>query len=289
MAKVKAVVPRAVASDGASVLNADNSFTMKMAAVAGGEVIFFSLDEHNPVVGQHVRQGGRAVVLRPTEAGELLTLLAGEEETAILLADEIPATLDGRLRVNIANALAATAAAITQDVPLETIRAALCSFSTSFAQNPGRFNLLKVAGRQVVIDYFHNPHALEAMAEFVSRMEAPHTIAVIQMAGDRRDEDIAAFGRLAGQTFDELVIREPLPKFRRARQPGEVPALLQAAAIAGGLAPDKITLMPGHDEHEAARVAIAKGGKDSLVVLFADDAATIWNHLTQRQHVEVTD
>jgi cyanophycin synthetase len=100
------------------------------------------------------------------------------------------------------------------------IRTALCSFSTSFAQNPGRFNLLKVDERQVVIDYFHNPHALEAVAEFVSRMGGPHTVAVIQMAGDRRDEDIAAFGQLAGQTFDELVIREPLPKFQRARPPG---------------------------------------------------------------------
>jgi hypothetical protein len=46
--------------------------------------------------------------------------------------------------------------------------------------------------------------------------------------------------------------------------------------------------MPDHDEHEAARVAIAKGGRDSLVVLFADDAAAIWNSLTQRNHGEVT-
>jgi hypothetical protein len=120
-------------------------------------------------------------------------------------------------------------------------------------------------------------------------MGGPHTVAVIQMAGDRRDEDIAAFGRLAGQTFDELVIREPLPKFQRARPPGEVSSLLQAAAAAGGLSSDKITLMPDHDEHEAARVAIAKGSEGSLVVLFADDAAAIWNSLTHRQHVEVTD
>jgi cyanophycin synthetase len=147
---------------------------------------------------------------------------------------------------------------------------------------------VQVDGRQVVIDYFHNPHALEAVAEFVSRMEAPHTVAVIQLPGNRRDEDIAAFGRLAGQTFDELVIRPALPEYQRPRPPGEVPSLLQAAAVAGGLAPDNITLMPDHDEHEAVRVAIAKGGKDSLIVLHADDAAAIWNYLTQRQHGEVT-
>jgi hypothetical protein len=92
---------------------------------------------------------------------------------------------------------------------------------------------------------------------------------------------------LAARTFDELVVREPIPEYRSGRRPGEVPSLLQAA-VAGGLSPDNITLMPGHDEHEAARVAIAKGGKESLVVLFTDDAAAIWNSLTQRQHVEAT-
>jgi cyanophycin synthetase len=236
---------------------------MAMAEVAGGEVIVFSLDEHSPAVGQHVRRGGRAVVLRQSPAGEMLTLISDGTETAILLATDIPATLNGRIRVNIANALAATAAAIAQEVPLETVRTALRGFSASFTQSPGRFNLVQVDGRQVVIDYFHNPHALEAVAEFVSRMEAPHTVAVIQLPGNRRDEDIATFGRLAGQTFDELVIRPALPEFQRPRPPGEVPSLLQAAAV-------------------------AKGGKDSLIVLHADDAAAIWNYLTQRQHGEVT-
>jgi cyanophycin synthetase len=287
MAKLKAVVPRAVTPKGASVLNADNEWTVAMAEVAGGEVIFFSLEEHTPVIQEHVRQGGRAVVLRTTEDGEQVTLLAGEAETPILLAEEIPATFGGRIRVNIANALAATAAAIAQEVPLETIRKALRSFSTSVAQTPGRFNLLEVDGRQVVIDYVHNVHGMEAMAEFVQRMGAPHSVAAIEMSGYSRDEDITAFGQRAAQIFDELVIRDPLPKYRRGRKPGEVPNLLHAAALAGGLSPDKISLVD--DEREAADVAIAKAGPDGLVVLeVANDAAAIWNYLTQRQQAETT-
>ncbi len=65
LARVKAVVPRAVVPDGASVLNADDPYTVAMAEVAGGEILFFSMDEDNPVVHDHVQQGGRAVVLRP--------------------------------------------------------------------------------------------------------------------------------------------------------------------------------------------------------------------------------
>ena len=85
---------------------------------------------------------------------------------------------------------------------------ALREFTTDFAQTPGRFNLLDVAGRQVVMDYAHNVAALEAIADFVTRTAAPRSIGVVTVLGDRRDEDARAFGLLAGQIFDEVVIRE---------------------------------------------------------------------------------
>ncbi len=273
LANVKAVVPRAVVPEGASVLNADDPLTTAMTEVAGGEIFFFSLDTHNPVVDQHVRQGGRAVVLRAGKGGETLTLLTDGEETEILSVAEIPATLDGCIRVNIANALAASAAAIALEVPLETIRAALRTFANSVTQTPGRFNVLEIDGRRVLVDYCHNLHGLEAMADFVKRMEAPHTVAVITVPGDRRDEDITAFGRLAAQIFDELVIWDTPPEYQRGRKRGEVPALLQAAAIAGGLAPDKI--VHSDDEEEAMRLAIAKGGQDSLVALLVGSGRSL--------------
>ena len=64
LARVKQVVPQSVLPNGASVLNADNSYTVEMARVARGEIIFFSMDEENPVVRDHLRERGKAVVLR---------------------------------------------------------------------------------------------------------------------------------------------------------------------------------------------------------------------------------
>ena len=144
--------------------------------------------------------------------------------------------------------------------------------------------MFEVDGRQVLIDYFHNLEGLEAMADFVQRLAPSHTVAVIAISGDRTNDHITAFGRLAARTFDELIIRDPLPKFLRGRKPGEVSALLMAAAIAEGLSPDKISL--ADDEREAADMAIAKGGNGSLVVLRANDATALWNYLTQRQPTE---
>jgi cyanophycin synthetase len=166
---------------------------------------------------------------------------------------------------------------------LETIRTALRTFHNSLAQTPGRFNVLDIDGRTVVQDYCLNLHGLEALADFVQRMAAPHTVAAIYMTGDRTDEHITAFGRLAAQIFDELVIRAARPQYLHGRRPGEVPALLQAAAIAGGLSPDKISL--AHDKEEAADMAMARSGSGSLVVLLgAYDPAAVWNHLMQRHH-----
>jgi len=283
LARIKAVVPRAVVPEGASILNADDSLTTAMGREAGGEILYFSMHEDSPVIHDHVERGGRAVVLRAREAEETLALLTDGEETQILLATEIPATLEGRIRVNIANALAASAAALAQNVPLETIRTALRTFANTVTQTPGRFNLLQIDGRTVVQDYCHNLHGLEAMADFVQRMEAPHTVAAIYMTGDRTDEHIIAFGRLAAQIFDELVIRDARPEYQRGRQPGEVPALLQAAALAGGLPPEKISL--AHDKEEAADMAMARSGSGSLVVLLGgEDPVGMANHLTQRHH-----
>ena len=49
----------------------------------------------------------------------------------------------------------------------------------------------------MLLDYCHNVAGLESMADFVKRMDADRTIAMIAVPGDRSNEDITAFGRLA--------------------------------------------------------------------------------------------
>src|SRR5215204_4661824 len=278
LARVKAVVPQAVFQDGASVLNADNEWTVRMAELARGEIVFFSMNEENPVIRDHRRERGRAVVLRQTPAGEMLTLLEDKEETSLLLASEIPATLGGRIRANVANALAAAAAAVARDVQLECIRDALREFTTDFAQTPGRFNLLDVAGRQVVMDYAHNVAALEAIADFVTRTAAPRSIGVVTVPGDRRDEDARAFGLLAGQIFDEVVVRED--ENPRGRTRGEMAALLRQAVLDAGLPAHRIHTVT--DEVAAAHAGVDLAAPGDLVVVLVDRVPLVWEALAQR-------
>ncbi|MEA2525032.1 MAG: cyanophycin synthetase [Thermomicrobiales bacterium] len=278
LARVKAVVPGSVFRAGASVLNADNPWTVEMAREARGEIIFFSLDESNPVIHEHLREQGRALVLRPTPSGDMLTLVDHRRETGILLAHDIPATMGGRLRANVANALAATAAAIGADVDLSCVRDALRSFTSTFAQTPGRFNLLTIEGKQVVMDYGHNADGLAAIADFVRRTAAPRSIGVIAIAGDRRDEDIRAFGELAGRTFDRIVIREHDDP--RGRAYGEVAAILHRAVIDAGLPSDRVTVIL--DELEAVHAAIDLANPGDLVVALVYRVPRVWESLARR-------
>ena len=277
LAKVKAVVPQSVLRDGASILNADNEWTVDMTRTARGEIIFFSMNEENPVVRDHLRERGRAVVLRETRQGEMISIIEHRRETSLLLASQIPATFEGRARVNIANAMAAASAALADDVQLEYIRQALRTFTSSFFQTPGRFNLLDLGGKRVVVDYCHNLAGLEAMADFVKRMKAESTVAVVSMPGDRSDGDMEAFGKLAGQTFDQIVIRED--DNTRGRRSGEIAERLGNAAVAGG-GIDAANITVILDELEAVKVAVDMANKTDLVVLMVDKPAQVWELLT---------
>jgi len=125
------------------------------------------------------------------------------------------------------------------------------------------------------MDYCHNIAGLESMADFVKRMEPTRSIAVISMPGDRLDEDIAAFGRLSGQTFDELVIREDANT--RGRPAGEIAGRLKSAAVEAGLAETAVSIML--DEMEAVKAAVERSNRDDLVILMIDKPAQTWEQL----------
>lgn len=276
LARVKEVVVANVLRDGVSVLNADNEYTVGMTRIARGEIIFFSMDEDNPVVRDHIRAKGRAVVLRQSRQGEMITIIENRRETSLVLASQIPATMEGRIRVNIENAMAAAAAALADDVNLDYIRLGLRTFSNSFANTPGRFNLLDLGTRRILMDYCHNVAGLESIADFVQRMEAERTVAVISLPGDRSNGDMQTFGELAGKTFDKIIIREDDNTRGRAR--GEISGLLRDAVVAAGKNPDEVEIVI--NELEAAQKAVDQSEKGDLVILMVDKPTKVWEQLT---------
>ena len=233
LARVKQVVPQSVLPGGASVLNADNSYTVEMARVARGEIIFFSMDEENPVVRDHLRERGQGGCATPTRHGEMITLIEHRRDTSLLLAEEIrhdgrahPRQHSERHGGSRGGLRPGRAAGVHPQRPAHLY--------LDLLPEPRSLQPARDRRRKVLLDYCHNVAGLESMADFVKRMDADRTIAMIALPGDRSDDDITAFGRLAAGTFDEIVIREDYNP--RGRRRGEVADLLVSAIAASGRA-----------------------------------------------------
>jgi len=108
-------------------------------------------------------------------------------------------------------------------------------------------------------------------------MRRPNKIGVISAAGDRRDGDIIELGRMVGETFDEMIIKED--KNTRGRAPGEIGELLYKGMLEAGMRDNEITVIP--DEMEATQAAMERAKPGDLVVLFADDVGGVWDQVTK--------
>ena len=173
LAEVKSLVVEVVREDGASVLNADDPLVAEMAERAEGRIVYFSMhggESASELVSEHIAEGGTAVVLQPGVRGEMLAIYDDEQYIPLLWTHLIPATLEGKARHNVANALAAAAIAYARGVSVENIRQGLRTFATSFYQTPGRLNVFDEHPFRVIVDYAHNPAAIEALSDLVQRL-----------------------------------------------------------------------------------------------------------------------
>jgi cyanophycin synthetase len=280
LAYVKSLIVELTRDDGFSVLNADDPLTTAMREKAEGRIIFFSLHgngdspEH---LRQHIRDGGMAVVLQQALNGDVITIYDGDQYIPVIHARQIPATLEGRARANVANALAATAICYALGIPPTTIRQGLGSFAPTYFQNPGRLNVYDELPFRVILDYGHNPQALQNMRELVQQLRPSYrrTYVILGAAGDRRDQDIAELGAIAAQMADELVVKED--DWLRGRQPGETAALVKQAALTTGIAEDRVTTILS--EVEAIDRTLQRAERGDLVVIFGDDLPRAWRQV----------
>ena len=142
-------------------------------ATAAGRVVYFSMatekgEEGFDRVDGHVGRGGAAFCLQQTRRRRADRAAPWPAGTMPLLYTHlIPATFGGRARMNVANALAAAAAAWAAGAHLHDIRQGLRTFTTSFFQAPGRLNHARARRLRVIIDYCHNVDGMRPLAEFV--------------------------------------------------------------------------------------------------------------------------
>jgi cyanophycin synthetase len=300
LADVKAVLVEAVPRDGHAVLNADDPLVRAMRRRCSGDVVFFSVEgpgtEQYDLIDIHCRRGGKAVMLRSSERGEMMVVRHGRREMQLAWTHLLPATFGGRARMNVQNCLAAAAAAFAAGAPLHDIRQGLRTFVTTYYLSPGRLNHLEVAGINVIVDYCHNAPGMRMLGDFIDRvgdglaeaneLAKPSRIGMVATAGDRREDDMHELGLAAADHFDVVVVRED--QALRGRDRGYVADHIAGgvrAGIAQGARCKQVEIVL--DEIAAARHAMSRANKSDLVVLCVDNHPAVlaelegWSHQAQ--------
>lgn len=265
LAEAKLVVARALRTGAPVVLNADDNTLVALSRHVAAPMAWFSLDAANPVVRAHVLAGGTAAVL---DQGRIVTIAHGTA-TDHAGVDEIPIALGGAARHNVANALAATAAAAALGLAKDAIRHALITFGGSATDNPGRLQVRHVHGATIIVDFVHNPDGWQAMLALAERLRAVggRLIVTLGQAGDRNDADLDAMAQVVWGAHPDVIVLKEMEEYLRGRPYGQVTELLSAALRDAG-APEAV-LRVAPDERSASRIALAEARPGDVVIIAA--------------------
>ncbi len=261
IAEAKLVVRRALGRSGILVINAEDEVLAASAEAYDLPLTWFSLDAESPRLLRHLQARGDASVV---EDGRMVIISKGKR-APIIEVSEVPMTLGGAARYNIANALAAIPLAFALGIGIDAVRGALREFDSRSAVNPGRGNFFQLGGVTVLVDFVHNPHGMHALAEMVMMLPAKRRLIVLGQAGDRDDASIKELVRAACEIpLDRIIIKE-MTSYLRGRPAGEVPALIEEQLKALGTPAEKIGR--AEDEVSAARKALEWAREGDILIL----------------------
>lgn len=234
LAYVKSLVAEAVKKDGYAVLNADDQYCLSMRERIKSNIILFSLSTDNEAVKNHILKGEIAIYSDDSR----IFISKGGVELPFIEVKAVPATMDGILRHNISNSMAAIAGAIGLGIPIESIISGLSTFRCDNTINPGRFNIHDINGIRVILDYGHNIDGYRVVIDSLKQMKSGRLIGIIGVPGDRTDSSTITIGNMCGNCFDRIYIKEDRDK--RGRESGEIVALLEKGCRMGSIKPSEI-------------------------------------------------
>jgi len=268
--RIKRLVAERVRSGGTLILNADDEHLARISshervAEVPKTFVYFSTDVQNPKIQEHLAQHGTAFVA----VGGWIEERNGQEVFRIARISEIPATIAGTAQFQTYNVLAAVAAARAYGLSPDQIRTALMGFRME-QHGTGRLNLFAFRDGTVVVDYGHNPVALESMQTMISQWNASRRTAVLAIPGDRRTDLIVQSARAVAQGYDRFYIREDTDL--RGRQPGEVANILASTIREDNHEASVEVIL---DEVEATKAALCSMIPGELVVTSCDAVTAV--------------
>ncbi|WP_299323866.1 Mur ligase family protein [Parasphingopyxis sp.] len=279
LAQAKFAVARAVSKDGVLVLNADDPLVVENGEKFDKTKCWFALSPDNLKIVAAWEKGAPCCWYE----AEAIRYFDGTDIALRIAVADIPITMDGAAAFNVQNAMGAMGLAKAMGIDNAAIEKGLTTFTASPDDNPGRCNEFDVKDARLFVDFAHNPHAIGAMSSLLDNLSANRKYLMICQAGDRSDAEIGELTRGAiGFGPDQAVIVE-LSDYLRGREPGEVPALIEAACVDSGIGKDRIVHV-GSSAEGARYILDAIGEGDVGLLLALADRDEVFELIRAAQH-----
>jgi cyanophycin synthetase len=161
--------------------------------------------------------------------------------------------------------LAAAALTYCLGVSINNIRNGLESISQD--DNPGRCNVYKISGVNVLLDFAHNPHAMQALFDMAGSIKAKRRLLAFGQAGDRPDDLIRELAQGAWAIGLDAVIVSELADYHRGRSHGDVFKVIQDELLRSGAQEDQV--LHFDEEIESLDAALDWAEPGDLVIMLA--------------------
>lgn len=263
LASVKLTVARAVAEDDAQggwlVLNAEDPLLRAQGPQVAPRIAWFAVDD------RALPADAMDLPRCATRDGRLL-LDDGIETLDLGAVADMPLTLGGRARHNVANIAAASLAAMLMGVSVSTIRTVLAGFGRSHADNPGRLQHWAFAGLDIFLDYAHNPEGMAALLDIAQARRGTGRLALLLgQAGNRDDDQVRELAAVVARYTPDLVVVKDIDGYLRGRTAGEVAQVIRTALLGAGM--PEAALPVRLREADAAREALSWARAGDVLVL----------------------
>ncbi|HET9294884.1 MAG TPA: Mur ligase family protein [Gemmatimonadales bacterium] len=270
LAAAKLVVARALGEARPLILTADDEDLADAAESVRAPIAWFSPDRQHHRLRPAITNRSLAAWI---ESNSIVVARDGRAEVIAPL-DEVPVTLGGAARHNVANALGASLLAAAMRVPRAAIADGLRAVTNSPEGNPGRLNLFEFGGLRVVLDFAHNPHGLRALMDMAAVLPARRRLVLIGQAGDRDDASIRELARAAWAGRPDRVVVKEMREHARGRPEGEVVNLLAGELRRLGASPAQLDEAASELDGIRRALGWAHDGDLLLLTVHADrDAA----------------
>lgn len=203
-------------------------------------------------------------VLEPLNGKDWLVLYDGFDRHPIIDVNEIPATHNGSAKHNILNALQAIVASCMVGVSISNIRFALNKFEATYANAPGRLNIVRSIPFRVVIDYAHNVDGYRVLTDFMDNQTcAGKKIILVGLPGRSTADAINEIASHIAGHFNQYICRDS--RKLKGYEPGALPKVMKDALVNEGVCESDINIVP--IEMDAVAFALSIAEPDDWVIL----------------------